>query len=278
MSFLKEYNKYGFIIIKNFFNLKNNNILFNINEIFKTKLLIHNKKYKNYIDYNDLFYNMNNLFDINQLEYLSSARLASNLIDIKRLCLSIELENQIRSLGLKGVTVPTDPVLHIMSRELQVEGGYLGFEPHQDWVSMQGSLNSVVAWIPLCDVDEDSFPIQVVPESHRYGMIDNKCIHNDGSRITQGSETSINIKILDSDFLDVLVSKGDLVIFSSWLIHRTKIDPGLKPRIAISTRFEDFSDATWAARNYPSAYKRVVQREIITPNFPSKQQVLKNFE
>lgn len=279
MTIQKEYNKNGFLIIKNFFDAnEQKKILSKINDLFIIKLSLYNEKYFNFYNYKNLFLNMNKLFNINQIDYLSTIKLAANLIDIKRVCSSLELENMIKNIGLKKITIPTDPVLHVISKELQVDGGYLGFEPHQDWVSMQGSINSAIAWFPLCPVDSSNFPIQVVPGSHLMGMMDNKCVDSKKIDSNNGNETSLNINIPEDNFINVIANEGDLVIFSSWLIHRTGIHPGREPRIAISTRFEDFTDLTWANRNYPSAYKKVVERRLITPEFPSAEQVRSIFD
>ncbi|QTN30431.1 phytanoyl-CoA dioxygenase family protein [Rhodoferax sp. AJA081-3] len=38
--------------------------------------------------------------------------------------------------------------------------------PHQDYWSVQGSLDGVVVWMPLVDVDKENFPLEVIPQSH----------------------------------------------------------------------------------------------------------------
>ena len=46
---------------------------------------------------------------------------------------------------------------------------------------------------------------------------------------------------------------GDVVAFSSFLVHRTAAGPGL--RIAISTRFNNAAEPSFIERGYPTPYK-----------------------
>ena len=45
---------------------------------------------------------------------------------------------------------------------------------HQDWLSMQGSLNSVVIWLPLVNIDEKIGGISILEGSHKFGLIESK--------------------------------------------------------------------------------------------------------
>ena len=69
-------------------------------------------------------------------------------------------------LGLRFPNVSTRPVLFFNSRHLAEKEVYWKVSPHQDWRSMQGSLDSVVVWLPLCDIDVALGALEVVPQSH----------------------------------------------------------------------------------------------------------------
>jgi len=60
--------------------------------------------------------------------------------------------------------------MHVMSKSLKVPGGYQGFGSHQDWPTLQGSLDTVTVWIPFVDVDRDRFTLEIVPGSHTGGL------------------------------------------------------------------------------------------------------------
>jgi hypothetical protein len=46
-------------------------------------------------------------------------------------------------------------------------------------------------------------------------------------------------------------------------------------RIACNTRIENWAEATIIKRQFPCAYKRTVERELITNDFPTPAQVKK---
>ena len=57
-----------------------------------------------------------------------------------------------------------------MADKIAVSGGYFGLTSHQDYWSVQGSLDGVVVWIPLVDVDKEIFPLEVAPQLHLRGV------------------------------------------------------------------------------------------------------------
>jgi len=224
----------------------------------------------------NIFDNLKALFEADTEAYLGVARLAPKLISVKALALDKNLQNvswmlqqqaTISDFGLPVLTKPTEAVVHIMSRDLVPPGGYAGFRPHQDWASIQGSLDSLVVWMPLTTITEESFPLQVIPGSHLKGLL----------RLKKGDYEIQETEYDDNAFVSALMKPGDVAFMSSWTVHRTGIDPGTEPRIAISTRYENAADPTFIKRNYPSAYKRSVHRDLITTDFPDEEQVVDTF-
>ena len=167
-------------------------------------------------------------------------------------------------LGFGRIFVPGGQTVHVQSEELRIPGGYFGLDAHQDWPSVQGSLDGLGVWVPLCDIDDNAFPLEVVPGSHRRGLIapqDNKT-----DAIWVVGEYG------DADYKPMCVGKGDVVFFSNFTAHRS----GQKGRrnfvrLACSSRFDNGAEASFVQRGYPTAYTRGVHRQLM--DFPSVDSV-----
>ena len=59
--------------------------------------------------------------------------------------------------------------------KLAKEEVYYKVFPHQDWRSMQGSLDSVVIWTPLNQIDSDMGPLNIIPKKPFMGASYNIC-------------------------------------------------------------------------------------------------------
>jgi len=208
--------------------------------------------------------NMEALLGADVKAYLAAARHAAKLVSLQRLVSSPAITALCETLGIHTPTMPSMPVVHIMGDTLKIPGGYFGIAPHQDWPSIQGGLDTITMWVPLLDVDSKRFPIEVIPGSHLRGLWEGEIADN-ALEIRKG--------FVDSDFVSVPVARGDVVIFSGFTVHRTGLRDCRGLRIASSTRYENATEPTFVARNYPCAYKRTVERELIHRDFPSPEQV-----
>jgi ectoine hydroxylase-related dioxygenase (phytanoyl-CoA dioxygenase family) len=208
--------------------------------------------------------NMEALLAADVKAYLAAARHAAKLVSLQRLVSCPEITALVEAFGIQTPTMPTMPVVHIMSDRLKIPGGYFGIAPHQDWPSIQGGLDTITMWVPLLDVGSKQFPIEVIPGSHLRGLWEGEIADN-ALEIRKG--------FVDSDFVSVPVARGDVVIFSGFTVHRTGLRDCRGLRIASSTRYENAAEPTFVERNYPCAYKRSVERELIHKDFPSPEQV-----
>ena len=143
--------------------------------------------------------------------------------------------------------------------------GYFALKPHQDWPSIVGSLNSVVVWIPLTVVGEYDHPLQVVPGSHLEGVLEGE----------EGTNELV-VNKSDKDFLTIICSPGDIVVMSTFCVHRTK-PTGSGFRLACSIRYDDMMDLDFSNRNYTCAYKRSVDRSLFKKHIPSKKAINRIF-
>lgn len=177
----------------------------------------------------------------------------------------------IEKFGWKELFVPGGQVVHIMANELKIPNGYFGLVPHQDFPSVQGSLDGVVVWLPLVDVDKDNFPLEVIPGSHKFGL---------APMIGTGTSTwEVDSNWYDEkQFIPVEVEVGDVVFMSMFTLHRSSTN-GMdgRYRIAISTRFDNADEPTFIDRAYPTAYIRSVHREQFLEGFPDPALVAKTF-
>ena len=80
-------------------------------------------------------------------------------------------------------------------------------------------------------------------------------------------------------FESVLVNRGDVVFMSYYTLHRTGID-GFKNnvRIAVSTRYDNADEATFVRRGFPTAYGRLVNRNLVDESFPSDDDIINIFK
>tara|TARA_Y100001980_G_C14555302_1_gene343547 strand:+ start:74 stop:907 length:834 start_codon:yes stop_codon:yes gene_type:complete len=141
--------------------------------------------------------------------------------------------------------------------------------PHQDWRSMQGSLDSVVIWVALQDVCDGFGNLEIIPRSHKFGLMKTK--KDDWFR-------SISDKNIakDSNFVSFKLNKGDAIIFSSFLIHRTGINESNDIRWSMQFRYNNLEEKSFIKRGYPDPYVHKPLHKILHKNFPSKSK-LENF-
>lgn len=201
--------------------------------------------------------------------YISTARLTQMLPSAHGLMASEPLLDLIRDLGVEVPVVSTRLSNHIMSDILRIPGGYHKSPPHQDWRSMQGSLDSLVVWAPTTPVTETSHPLQVVPRSHLFGLLDTV------EHIM--TPTVSDARITDDQFLSLPMQPGDVVAFSSFLVHRTGEVGDGQLRIAFSTRFNNAAEPTYVAHGYPTPYKYSYRTDLMVPDFPTPADIARIF-
>jgi ectoine hydroxylase-related dioxygenase (phytanoyl-CoA dioxygenase family) len=203
-------------------------------------------------------------------KYVKTMSALSRVYDVHKLFMSDEIRNLIGSIKIDSPLIPTGPVVHTMSRDLMIPGGYYGLPPHQDYPSMQSSLDSVIVWVPLVNIDKNFYPLEVIPQSHRDGMLPGK--------VTEKYYEIDPSCYRNEDFLPVEVEAGDVVLMSSFTIHRSGTEGRRNDvRISCSIRFDNAEEETFITRTYPTVYKRTVDRAILEKDFPTKEQVQEIF-
>lgn len=193
--------------------------------------------------------------------YISTARLTQSLPSVHRLLICDAILGLARDLGVELPIISTRPAISYMSGDLKVPNGYHKTPPHQEWRSMQGSLDSIVFWIPTTPVSATSNPMEVVPRSHLLGLLDTV----DHIMTPAVSDP----RIADDKYIPIEAMPGDIVVLSSFLVHRTsEVDDGLV-RIALSGRFNNAREKTYVEHGYPTPYKYSYQTELLHEGFPT---------
>ena len=106
---------------------------------------------------------------------------------------------------------------------------------------MQGSLNSTVVWFPLVDVNKDLGALEVIPKSHRWGLLESE--QNDWYREIKGLE--------DDKYVSVEVEAGDVLFFSSFLVHRSGNNVTDKIRWSCHFKYNDLDEQTFIEKGHP---------------------------
>lgn len=159
-----------------------------------------------------------------------------------------------QNFGWNDIVIPGGQVVHIQADSLKIPNGYFGLVVHQDFPSVQGSLDGFVVWIPLVDIDENRYPLEVIPGSHKKGILP----------FVENSSSSWEIKpdcYNEADFVPAVCEVGDVIFMSNFTLHRSSQKGDDRLRLACSTRYDNADEKTFIERCYPSAYIRTVQRE-----------------
>jgi hypothetical protein len=209
------------------------------------------------------------LFHRSMPSYLAAAKLTQYLPSLHRLGVDDAILELLRALGIARPVLSTRPVVHIVSDDLKVPGGYHRTPPHQDWRSVQGSLDALVAWVPLMPIDSRSSPLEVAPGSHRLGLLPS-VPDPFGTTVAPGH-------IAEDAFVPLSVEAGDVVFFSMFLVHRTGASEQPGVRWAASFRYNNLDEPSFIARDFPNPYIYRPRDELLLEGFPTDADIRRIF-
>lgn len=206
------------------------------------------------------------LFDMDQVRYLACLRLAARLYSLQALMMHPAVRAYCHSLGIEMPVMQSRTVFHVMSNELKFGNGYFGFDVHQDWPSLQSSLDMVTVWIPLVDVDANLFPIEAIPGSHLKGLC--------RGGMSEHINTIDPSEYQESEFVRLDAQRGDVVFMTAFCLHRSAVDGrDHDVRLAASCRYENAMEQHVIEHAYPYSQQNIIRREPIIENFPTQEQV-----
>jgi hypothetical protein len=205
------------------------------------------------------------LFEKDFQQVVYCGKQAQHLVSLHRLSLNEKILGALKELGLEFPIINVRPTIFFNSPRLGRRDVDWKKPSHQDWRTTQGSLDSVVVWIPLIDIDRSLGALEIVPESHRRGLL-NYETWNDYHTIAE-DETK------DLRFDSVEVVKGDVLFFSTLLVHRSGNNTSGSVRWSCHFRYNNLYEPTFVQRGFPHSYIYRPQDELITPDFPSTEDV-----
>jgi len=194
-----------------------------------------------------------------QAAFINCGKQIQHLVSLHRLGVDERVLELMKAYGIKVPCISTRPVLFFNSRHLATKEVYWKTPPHQDWRSIQGSLNSLVLRLPLVDINASLGALEIVPGSHRRGLLSTRLDESFG----------VVDNIADEEFVSVPVSAGDALLFSTFLIHRSGNNTTHSIRWSCHFRYNDLDEDTFIKRHYPHTYLYKPKDEIITPGFPN---------
>jgi ectoine hydroxylase-related dioxygenase (phytanoyl-CoA dioxygenase family) len=211
---------------------------------------------------------MAELFDADLQTFTNCGKQVQHLISLHRLSLDERIIRAIVELGLEFPNVSTRPVMYFNSRRLAKKEVYWRLSTHQDWRSMQGSLDAMVVWLPLVDIDRSLGALEIVPGSHKMGLLQSEMVDGYGH---------IEDPMSNVEPLPVEVEAGDALFFSAFLVHQSGTNVTESIRWSCHFRYNNLRERTFIDRGFPHPYIYKPQEELITKNFPPRAQVVDTF-
>lgn len=236
-SLQDQLDKDGYVILKNFFDKEFILHLKNLaQEIFRTQF--------DYFGYDDTFENnMIRLFNEQEEVFKNCGKLIqTGLIPLYQIASDNQLLNQIIELGLQYPNMCTRPVLFFNHPQLAKEEVYYKTPKHQDWPSMEASLNSLVVWVPLVDVNKENGSIIIYPGSHKQGVLPFNVTGGFAEVEYKGKSIQPTMEI------------GDIAIFSTFLVHKSGDILDNSIRWSCHFRYTDMLENDFIKRGYPNPY------------------------
>ncbi len=200
------------------------------------------------------------LADIDLSAYFACVSASESLYSMFSVMVGDKLKNIYQSSGIKIASMPIRPALHIVDSHINKlitdRDGYHELPQHQDWSALQSSIDTLVFWIPTQDITKDIPGVELVPGSHLLGHIPTE-EHKFGHTIVTDSQFD------DSDFIKPKLNFGEILVFSSFLVHRSESSVKLpdSSRIAISFRASNLQNSEFINRLYHRSYRTSVSYE-----------------
>lgn len=236
---IKIYKENGYLLIKNFFdietllNVKNEAVSYFENQFKKFNL-------NGRVDEK-----MVQLFNLDFETFTNCGKhIQQGSIQLHSLCINEKLINKLKQLGIEAPSIATRPVLFFNNQNLAKEKVYYKTPQHQDWNSIRGSRDSIVVWIPLMNINKEDGALRVVPKSHNQGPLMTDIV---------GGFGCID-KYIPQDFVDIPMQLGDILIFSTFLVHESGEISNNNIRWSCSFRYNNLLDNDFINRRYEFNY------------------------
>lgn len=211
-----------------------------------------------------------NLYKNDKEGYLCCAKQSHNLLSLHRLASHNSIIEMLPNFGITMPSHAAKPVILFSSKFLADNHHfYWKANPHQDWAGLKGSLDSVVAWMPLVPFHEELGYLEVVKRSHLKGL---------HKHVPSGPTVEIEKK-LRCKFDPIPMQLGDVLFFSTLLIHRSGVNKSKLIRLSVNFRYDNIEEKTFINRKFPNSfvYNRVQVPDLIS-GFPTIEDIKKVYK
>ncbi len=136
--------------------------------------------------------------------------------------------------------------------DLPTEEKYL-LPIHQDFPYIQGSLNALTWWIPFLDTPLELGPPSWIPGTHLLGPLPVREFDYEQTGASGGQSFHLAdaAPFPESRFQHAPVARGEALVFSTLLIHRSEPNQGALARLNVQIRLDDALADESFQRNYP---------------------------
>jgi ectoine hydroxylase-related dioxygenase (phytanoyl-CoA dioxygenase family) len=107
---------------------------------------------------------------------------------------------------------------------------------------MESSMDSIVLWVPLVDVNYDNGAIIIYPKSHKSGVLPFNA---------NGGFAEVEY---EGEFIQPELFVGDIVIFSTLLVHKSGDIINDTIRWSCHYRYTNMLDNDYIKRGFPNPY------------------------
>jgi ectoine hydroxylase-related dioxygenase (phytanoyl-CoA dioxygenase family) len=177
-------------------------------------------------------------------------QIQQGLIPLYQLAFNDKLINKLKELGIEFPNVCTRPVLFFNHPKLAKEQQYYKTPLHQDWPSMQSSMDSVVVWIPLMDVTPENGAVIFYPKTHKLGPLVDKLNGGFAEIIVENT----NVDLSQYPSIQPNMNAGDIVIFSTLLLHESGDIENDSIRWSCHFRYTNMLEQDYIERGFPHPY------------------------
>jgi phytanoyl-CoA hydroxylase len=262
---LADFKKNGFIILKDFFNTAE--LIHLRKEVRKVFAFQIGRVLKIEVDIDDegkFEQSMYKFFEADTDSFANCGKQVQQLIPLHRIGTDPRVAGTLEQLGLSFPIISVRPSMLFNSRHLAKKEEYWKLGAHQDWRSSQGSLDAVTLWFPLINAGAAIGALQVIPGTHKLGLLDSETVSYYGK---------IKEDFSDSGYVQLEFGIGDALFFNSFLVHRSGMNATESIRWSVQLRYNNIAESTYIERGFPNPFIYKPAPDLVTPGFPTKEQI-----